>query len=711
MSPEDGIAAPADGGKVDGAAAPRQIVQAACPHDCPDTCAMQVTVETRGAARVAVRVAGDPQHPPTGGALCTKVSRYLERTYHAERVLRPLRRIGRKGAGRFEPMSWPHALDEIAGRLQRIAQRNPEAIVPYSYAGTMGLVQGESMAQRFFNKLGASRLERTICAEAGIAGLRHTLGASVGMDMEQFENSRQIIFWGANAVASNLHLWSRAQQAKRQGARLIAIDPYRSLTAERCHEHIALLPGTDGALALGIMHVLIREGWLDHDYIRHYTLGFDALAARALQYDPARVAAICGIGAGIVERLAHDYWTVRPTAIRLNYGMQRTRGGGNAVRAIACLPALAGHWRDPAGGLLLSSSGTFAVDRAALECPQLLAGRTPRTINMSAIGDALLAAQPPIEALIVYNSNPVAVAPQSAQVARGFAREDLFTVVLEHFLTDTADYADIVLPATTQLEHLDVHMSYGHLYQVANNPAIAPLGEALPNTEIFRRLAARMGYTEDCFCESDETIAARAFTSCGGAPYDWERLRRDGWRRLELPAAYAPFAHGHFPTPSGRCEFASPRLAALGLDPVPDYVAPYESAASAPELAQRFPLAIISPPARNFLNSTFVNVTSLRDTEGEPGLEIHPHDAQPRGIADGDPVDVYNDRGGFQLRARVSDRARPGVVVALSIWWKKLAGDHKNANEVTHQRLTDMGGGATFYDCLVEVRRAGAPDA
>jgi anaerobic selenocysteine-containing dehydrogenase len=708
MIPEDRVPVAGNGPASAGPEVSREIIQAACPHDCPDTCAMQVTVESHGTRRIAVRIAGDPHHPPTGGALCTKVSRYLERTYHPDRVLTPLRRIGKKGTGRFEPVSWDRALGEISQRLGAIAARNPEAILPYSYAGTMGLVQGESMAQRFFNKLGASRLDRTICSEAGGSALRYTLGKSVGMDMEQFENSRQIIFWGTNAVASNLHLWSRVQEAKRRGARLIAIDPFRSLTAERCHEHIAPLPGTDGALAFGIMHVLIREGWLDRDYITHYTLGFDALAERALAFDPQRVAAICGIGAGAIERLAHDYWQIRPTAIRLNYGMQRSRGGGNAVRAIACLPALAGHWRDPAGGLLLSSSGTFDVDDDALGRPDLLAGRAPRTINMSTIGEALLRAEPPVEALVVYNSNPVAVAPQSSEVARGFARDDLFTVVLEHFQTDTADYADFILPATTQLEHVDVHLSYGHLYQVANNRAIDPLGESLPNTEIFRRLARRMGYTEDCFADSDEALAACAFKSSGASAYDWERLRRDGWQRLDLPQPYAPFAHGHYPTPSGRCEFFSARLAALGLDPLPDYVPPYESVASAPELAQRYPLAIISPPARNFLNSSFVNVVSLRDTEGEPHLDIHPADAGPRGIVDGDRVEVFNDRGSFAVRARVSERPRPGVVVALSIWWKKLATDQKNANEVTSQRLTDIGAGATFYDCLVEVRVAGA---
>jgi len=657
--------------------------------------------------RIAVQIAGDPEHPTTDGKLCTKVARYLERTYHPERVLAPLKRSGPKGSGRFEPVTWDEALDDIAQQLGRIAQRDPQRIAPYSYAGTMGLVQGEAMAQRLFHRLGASRLDRTICSAAGAEGLTYTLGARLGTDVERVQESRLIVFWGANAIASNLHLWSRAQQAKRAGARLVAIDPYRSLTAEKCHEHIAPLPGTDGALALGLMHVLIREGWLDRDYIERYTLGFDALAQRARQFPPERVASICSIPVEQIEHLAHDYWHTRPALIRLNYGMQRARGGGNAVRAVACLPALAGHWRDAAGGMLLSSSGTFEVDDAALTRPDLLAGREPRTINMSAIGHALQYADPPIEAIIVYNSNPVAVAPDSASVTRGFAREDLFTVVLEHFRTDTADHADYVLPATTQLEHVDVHRSYGHLYVVANNPAIEPLGQALPNSEIFRRIAAKMGFDDPCFRESDDQIAAQAFTGrAATAGYDWKRVRERGWWRLKLPQRYAPFADGHFPTPSGRCEFYSERLAAQGLDPLPGYVAPYESAASAPELAQRFPLAIISPPARNFLNSTFVNVRSLRDAEGEPRLEIHPGDAAERGIADGELVTVFNERGSLQLKARVTDRARPGVVVALSVWWRKLTADGRNANELTHQRLTDLGRGAAFYDCLVQVQRS-----
>ena len=687
-------------------AEPEEIVRAACPHDCPDTCAMLVTVRKEAGRRVAVKVAGDPDHPTTHGVLCTKVSRYLERTYHPERILHPLKRAGRKGEGRFVRVSWDEALDDIAARLKAIAAVDPQRVVPYSYAGTMGLVQGEAMASRFFHRLGASFLDRTICASAGAEALGYTLGTRTGPAMEAFADAKLIILWGTNAIASNLHLWSFVQQAKRNGARLIAIDPYRSDTAEKCHRHIALLPGTDGALALGIAHVLIREGWIDRDYVDRYTVGLEALAARAAGFDPPRVARICGIDAEAIEQLARDYAHVRPAAIRLNYGMQRCAGGGNAVRAVACLPALAGHWRDAAGGVLLSSSGVAEVDAERLYRPDLLAGRRPRTINMSTIGEALATADPPIEALIVYDSNPVAVAPESRRVATGFAREDLFTVVLEHFQTDTADYADYVLPATTQLEHLDVHKSYGHLYVLANNPAIEPLGEALPNSEFFRRLAAKMGFAEPCFAESDDDLAAQAFRRSGAtANVDWPRLKRTGWQRLDVPQPYAPFAKGGFPTPSGRCEFHSQALAELGLDPLPDYVPPHEAADSA--AAAQWPLAIISPPARNFLNSTFVNVKSLRHTEGVPTLQIHPGDAAARGIGDGDRVRVYNDRGEFELAAVVTDRARPGVVVALSIWWKKLAADGRNANEVTSQALTDIGRAPTFYDCRVEVRRAG----
>jgi anaerobic selenocysteine-containing dehydrogenase len=686
-------------------------VRATCPHDCPDTCALLVTVEDG----VATEVKGDPDHPTTAGVLCTKVSRYLERTYHPDRLLHPLRRVGKKGEGKFERISWNDALGEIASRLSAISARDPQAILPYSYCGTMGLVQGESMSSRFFNKLGASLLDRTICATAGATGYKYTIGGSIGTDLEHFQDAKLILIWGGNPIASNLHFWTRAQEAKRHGARLIAIDPYRSLTAEKCHQHIALLPGTDSALALGMMHVLIAEDLLDHDYIARHTLGFAELKERAAEWTPERTAATCGITALEVVNLAREYGQAarrgEPVAIRLNYGIQRARGGGMAVRNVACLPALVGAWRHAAGGVQLSTSGSFPANRVALQRPDLLGGRKPRTINMVTIGDDLLKDASPefgprVEAVIVYNSNPVAVAPDSRKVQQGFEREDLFTVVLEHFATDTVDYADIVLPATTQLEHVDAHLAYGHLYMMANNAAVAPLGESKSNAEIFRLLAARMGFDDPCFLETDDELAAQAFDASHprAIHFDWESLKRRGWQKLNMPQA--PFAEGGFPTPSGKCEFYSRTMEADGLDPLPAYIAPYESAASSPELAAKYPLAMISPPARNFLNSTFVNVQSLRATEGEPHLDIHPLDAAARGIGDGDMARIFNDRGSFVARARVTDKARRGLVVGLSIWWKKLAGDGKNANEVTSQRLTDMGRAPTFYDTLVQVEKA-----
>jgi anaerobic selenocysteine-containing dehydrogenase len=674
-------------------------IRGACPHDCPDTCALRITV-TDGRA---VKVQGDPAHPPTHGALCTKVSRYTERTYHPERVLHPLKRIGPKGAGQFVRVGWDEALADIAARLKSIAARDPEAILPYSYAGTMGQVQGEGMAARFFHRLGASLLDRTICSNAGGEALVATYGGKVGMHTEHYAESRLILIWGSNSIASNLHFWTFAQAAKRAGAKLVCIDPRKTETADKCHQHIALRPGTDGALALGLMHELIVNDWLDHDYIERHVdrAGWPKLRDRALNWPPERVAEVCGITADEVRGLARDYATNRPAAIRLNYGMQRARGGGNAVRLVALLPCLVGAWRQRGGGMLLSASGWFKpfMDTTALLRPDLLAGRRPRTINMSTIGDDLLreaspAFGPKIEALVVYNSNPVAVAPDSVKVAAGFARDDLFTVVLEHFLTDTADHADYVLPATTQLEHLDVHASYGHTYALINEPAIAPQGEARPNTEVFRALAQRMGFDDACFADSDEALARTVYH--GAVAFD--ALREHGWVKLPIPEL--PFADGGFPTVDGRCIVDSP---AFG---VPDFVPNYESAESSPELARRYPLAMISPPARNFLNSSFVNVKSLRDIEGEPLVEIHADDAKARGLVSGQRVRVFNDRGSYQCRAEVSARARPGVVNGLGVWWRKLGPAGTNVNELTHQRLTDIGRAPAFYDCLVDVRAA-----
>lgn len=678
------------------ATAPRQV-RGACPHDCPDTCSLVTTVQDG----VALRVQGNADHGPTGGVLCNKVSHYVERTYHPERLLQPMRRVGAKGEGRFEPVSWDAALDDIAGRLAAIAARDPQAILPYSYCGTMGLVQGESMAGRFFHKLGASLLDRTICASAGAEALVQTLGGKVGMKVEFFAESRLILVWGSNSIASNLHFWRLAQEAKRQGAKLVCIDPRRSETAEKCHEHVQLLPGTDAALALALMHELVVNGWTDDDYLARHTSGWDALRERALRWSPERAAAVCGIEAAQIRSLARDYGTTKPAAIRLNYGMQRVHGGGNAVRAVACLPAVTGAWRHRAGGMLLSTSGYFPVDRAALQRPDLLAGRTPRTINMVQIGDDLLRPASPefgpaIEAVVVYNSNPVAVAPESGKVVRGFAREDLFTVVMEQFRTDTADYADYLLPATTQLEHWDIHGTYGHTDVLLNRPAIAPVGASRTNTDVFRALAARMGFRDPCFQDDDLALCRQAF----GDRVDFGLLEAQGFASLPIPDA--PFAEGGFPTASGRCEFFSAALARSGQDGLPDHVPNHEPAGS----STRYPLAMISPPARNFLNSTFVNVQSLRDIEGEPLLEMCAADAAARGIGDGQVVRVFNDRGEYVCKVKVTPRARPGVVNGLGIWWRKLGLAGTNVNQLTSQRLTDMGRAPVFYDCLVDVQPA-----
>ncbi len=656
---------------------------------------MQVTVE---AGRV-VRIHGREDHPTTRGVLCTKVSRYAERSYHAERVLQPLKRHGPKGSGRFEPISWDQALDEITTRLKAIvAKSGPEAIVPYSYAGTMGMVQGEGMAARFWNRLGASRLDRTICSSAGGAGLMKAYGMKVGMHVQDFAASELIVIWGSNSITSNLHFWSIAQDAKRRGAKLICIDPRRTETADKCHSHVALRPGTDGALALGLMREWILNDHIDQDYVARYVSGFEALREKAMAWTPERTALACGLQVSDVQSLAKDMAAAKALGIRLNYGMQRVHGGGNAVHLIALMPCLLGSWRHQGGGMLLSSSGWFAPYKrdSELERVDLRAGRVPRSINMSSIGDALLHAGgegfgPRIEALVVYNSNPVAVAPESAKVVKGFAREDLYTVVLEHFMTDTADHADIVLPATTQLEHLDIHTAYGHTDVLFNEPAIAPVGQSKPNTQIFRELAQRMGFTDACFEDSDETLARQAmdWTKLG---FSFDELRAKGWQRLPVPEL--PFAEGGFAHADGRAH-------AQGADYVPNH----ESAATTPELAQRFPLAMISPPARNFLNSSFVNVKSLRDIEGEPVLEMHADDAATRGIEDGAMVSVVNDRGDYRCRVRLDGRARPGVVHGLGVWWRKLGAAGTNVNEVTSQKLTDLGAGPTFYDCLVEVRK------
>jgi anaerobic selenocysteine-containing dehydrogenase len=685
------------------------VVRGACPHDCPDTCAMLVTVQNGR----AVKVAGDPDHPFTNGFLCTKVNRYIERTYHRDRLTHPLRRIGRKGQGTFEPMSWDDALAEIAERLGDIMRspNGPQSILPYSYAGTMGMLQGSSMDRRFFHAIGASRLDRTICSMAGTVGMRMTVGANIGADVEGIPESDLVILWGTNTLTSNPHMWPFVLRARENGARIIAIDPIRTRTAAQCDEWIAIRPGTDAALALGMMHIVFARGAEDRDFLSHHTLGETQLRDRVAEYPPERVAAITGLSADTVVALGARYAASRSAFIRVNYGLQRHAGGGMAVRTIACLPAVMGHWRRPGGGVNLSTSANFAFNKQALERPDL--GPATRTINMIRLGDALTMPDagvggPPVKALVVYNSNPAAVAPDRNAVLRGFAREDLFTVVLEHFQTDTADWADIVLPATTQLEHWDVHLAYGHHYVSLNQPSIAPLGEAKPNTQIFREIAARMGLQDPCFSDDDQTLIRQALdtTSEKFTGVSFERLRETGWMRLNVPTPYLPFADGRFLTPSGKCEFYSERLKEMGLDPVPTFIAPYESPERDPMLMKRFPLTLISSPAHQFLNTTFVNVDNLRRSAKHPECLLHPADAERRGISPGMRVAIHNDRGAFTASAKVDAGIREGVVWAPSIWWGKLTDDGANANQTTSQRETDMGHGPVFYDNQVEVSLA-----
>ncbi|HXU35998.1 MAG TPA: molybdopterin oxidoreductase family protein [Blastocatellia bacterium] len=681
-----------------------KIIHAACPHDCPDTCAMLVEVQNGRATKVS----GDPDHLPTQGFLCTKVARYLERVYNPDRLLYPMRRIGAKGEGRFERISWDEALETIAKRFQEIADSSdgPEAILPYSYGGTMGIVNNGSMDRRFFHRLGASKLARTICSAAGGEALRLTVGAKIGTDMENFHRARLIVLWGTNTLSSNIHLWPQIKEALANGARLIGVNPYRNHTHDHCHQLIQVRPGTDAALALAMMNVIIREGLEDLDYIDRYTLGFDKLRERAAEFPPDRAAQICGVSEEEIESFAREYATTRPAVIRINYGLQRHAGGGMAVRAVSSLPALTGSWRDAGGGILLSTSGMFAFDQNVLERPDLIPGN-PRTINMSRLGEALTEADPPVRAIYVYNSNPAAVAPDQSKVLTGFQREDLFTVVHEQFQTDTADYADILLPATTQLEHRDMVKPYGHYYLVYNEPAIQPMGEAKPNWEVFHLLAARMGFDDSCFEDSDEDIIRQAiatdYAPLRGITLD--QLKERGWARLNLPETFAPFADGRFLTPSGKCEFYSETLEQAGLDPLPAFIPPRESPDSAPELAARFPLQLISPPANSFLNTTFSHLSSFLKSEREPFIQLSAQDAERRGIDDGDTVRVWNDRGECRLVARITDRVKPGVAVALSIWWNKLSPGHANVNQLVSQELTDIGAGATFFDNLVEVQR------
>ena len=695
----------------------KRIVHSACPHDCPDGCAVLITVEDGRATRIQ----GDPEHPITRGFLCGKVAKYLDRVYSPDRVLYPMRRIAAKGThgdGAFQRITWDEAFDEIVARLKRItAEFGSEAVLPYSYGGNIAVLNGASMDMRFFHRLGASQLHRSICSQAGGDAIVSIYGKKIGTEPEQFRHSKYIIAWGANIHGNNIHLWPFIEEARRDGAKLVVIDPYRTRTARVADWHIPINPGTDVALALGLMHVIVREGWHDEDYIARYAEGFDELKQRLPEYTPERVAQWTGVPREDIERLAREYATTRPAIIRLNYGIQRAQNGGAATRAVCMLPVITGSWKEVGGGLQLSTSGGFQLDRGTMELRDLMLksplGRTARTVNMVQLGHALTELDdPPIKALMVYNSNPAAVCPEQHVVRRGLERDDLFTVVHEQFFTDTTDFADLVLPATTFFEHKDLVLAYGHYYLQVSHQAIEPPGECKSNVDFFRDLALRMGFEDECFRESIDAMIDSALAS--GVPQlegiTRKRLENDPYVRLNLNGdgdhtPWLPFAHG-FPTPSRRARLYHEDLIAFGMDPVASFVPPEESRHNVS--GEGYPLELLARKADNFLNSTFVNLPSIRKMEPhQDELEISSEDAQARGIADGDSVRVFNDRGEIWLRARVDGAVQTGVVGAR-LGWAKLSERGLNINVLTSARLTDLGGGATFYSTLVEVERAAA---
>ncbi|HWC20127.1 MAG TPA: molybdopterin oxidoreductase family protein, partial [Terriglobales bacterium] len=697
-----------------------KTVHAACSHDCPDSCGILITVNDLGRA---TRLRGDPTHPITRGFLCAKVAKYLDRVYSPDRVFYPMRRIAAKGRGVrnredvdqiFERISWDQAFDEIASRFRDISEQyGPEAILPYSYAGTIGALGYGSMDRRFFHRLGASQLDRTICSTAGGEALVSVLGRKLGTDTELFARSKYIIAWGANIHGNNVHLWPFIEEARRNGAKLVVIDPYKTRTAQCADWYLPINPGTDTALAFGMMHVIIAEKLYDSNYIAKHVNGFEELVRRVHDYPPHRVFEWTGIAAEDVVKLAREYATTTPAAIRVNYGVQRSQNGGTNVRAITMLPCITGAWKHAGGGVQLSCSGAFKLNKDALERADLMLSsplrRPARVVNMTELGSALTAlSDPPVKAIFVYNSNPAAVAPNHNRVVRGFMREDLFTVVHDQFFTDSTDYADMVLPATTFFEQKDLQQAYGHYYLQISNQAIAPVGESRSNVEMFAGLAQRMGFSEACFRETVDEMIDAALDS----PDPWlkgitrQRLEQEGHIRLNFGFnEFTPFTSGEFFTEDGKARIWNDEMPKWGLDPVGNFVPPVESRHS--EQARKYPLELLARKADNFLNSSFCNLSSHQSLEPRNNkLEINRIDAELRGISEGDMVRVFNDRGEVRLVALVDGAVQPGVV-ATRLNWSKLMPDGIGINALTSERLTDFAGGATFYSCLVDVEKMG----
>ncbi|MCF1436307.1 molybdopterin-dependent oxidoreductase [Agrobacterium vitis] len=706
----------------------RSVVVGACPHDCPDTCSILTTVEDGKA--LAVR--GNPDHPFTRGRLCVKVNNYQDRVYSDKRLLYPMRRVGPKGSGQFVRISWNDALEEIATRWKDIiASDGAQAILPYSYLGTQGILNGLNVGDPLFNKLGASVSERTFCDSGSCTAYMMTIGHTPGVDPESFVHSKYIILWACNTLSTNSHHWPFIEEARKNGAKLVVIDPVRTRTARLADWHIPIRPGTDGALAMAMMHVIITENLVDRDYVDKHTLGYDELVERVAEYTPEFAYLETGIPVDDILKLAREYATTPAAVVRIGVAVERHAGGGQTVRAIACLPALIGAWKHVGGGLLQLPIWAFPVNWGGLMRPDLQPEKM-RVINSWRLGQALTGAlelDPPIRALFVYNANPMAMVTEQEKLEQGLGREDLFTVVSEHFITDTARYADILLPATTQLEQKDIMFSWGHLYLSYNNPAIEPLGEAVSNTELFRRLAGALGIDDPFFFRSDDEMIE--------ASMDWaspvlegitlDQLKQSGYMRLNMPAAdrWAPHRDGNFPTPTGKCEFKS-TLAEGGnfvaplfrqgyggdqsgeaVDPLPHYIRPNESPATHPVLAQQYPLSLISPKSHAFLNSNYGNLPAQIAQAGEEqAVLLHPDDASERGIIAGAPIRVFNDRGMFEAFATLSPDVMRGVVVAPSGYWQRSNRKGATVHAVTPPAYADLGRAPTFSDALVQVAMA-----
>lgn len=705
-----------------------RTVLGACPHDCPDTCSMLVKVKDGK----VIGVQGNPQHPFTQGRLCAKTNHYQERVYHPERLLYPMRRSGPKGSGRFERIGWDEALGTIASEWRGIiAEHGPTAILPYSYLGTQGLLNGLTVGDPFFNKLGATISERTFCDSAACTAYIMTVGPTPGMDPESFEHSKFIVLWACNVLSTNAHMWPFIAKAQKNGAKVVVIDPVKTPAAQQADQHIRIRPGTDAALALAMMNVIIGEGLVDQDYVAQYTVGFDELAAHVQRYTPAFAAEVTGIPEDVIRQLAHEYATTQPAAIRIGVAIERSAGGGQLVRALSCLPALVGAWRKPGGGILQLPLWAFPMNWAGLHRADLQTPGT-RILNQWELGRALSGAlplDPPIQSLFVYNSNPLIVAPDQLRLKQGLAREDLFTVVSEHFMSDTARYADILLPATTQVEQWDLMFSWGHMYLTLNQPAVAPIGEAVSNVELFRRLARVMGFDDPFFYRDDEQMMRESmdWSSPAMQGITMELLKEQGYARLNIPAAdrFAPHAEGGFPTPSGKVELVA-SMAAGGnfvlpvfrqgsnefqdgkpVQALPTFTPPRESRLTNPTVAARYPLSMLSPKSHAFINSEYANISRQRKHEGEQYVILHPDDASARGIAANAVVKVENSRGSFIAVARVGEETMAGVVVApMGHWMATSRGDATPA-ALNPTEYADIGRAPTFSDNLVEVSLAG----